>query len=64
MLRFVILYVMARDEDQGEHGRVSYRIQAGNSAGRFRLSADTGETQRPDGTGRAFSPFIETIDGR
>ncbi|XP_056910149.1 protocadherin-16-like [Takifugu flavidus] len=39
---FVILYVMARDEDEGEHGRVSYRIQAGNSAGRFRLDADTG----------------------
>lgn len=47
VVRFVILYVMARDEDEGEHGRVSYRIQAGNSAGRFRLNADTGETQLP-----------------
>ncbi|XP_035522449.1 protocadherin-16 [Morone saxatilis] len=39
---FVILYVMARDEDEGENGRVSYRIQAGNSAGRFSLNPNTG----------------------
>ncbi|KAL0182616.1 hypothetical protein M9458_021991, partial [Cirrhinus mrigala] len=30
---FVLLYVMARDADQGENGRVSYRIQSGNTAG-------------------------------
>lgn len=47
VLRFVVLYVMARDGDEGEHGRVSYRITAGNGAGRFRLDADTGETQHP-----------------
>lgn len=41
---FVILYVMARDEDEGENGRVSYRIQAGNSAGRFSLNPNTGKT--------------------
>lgn len=40
---FVILYVMARDEDEGENGRVSYRIQAGNGAGRFTLNPNTGE---------------------
>ncbi|XP_071377114.1 protocadherin-16-like, partial [Centroberyx affinis] len=39
---FVILYVMARDEDEGENGRVAYRIQAGNSAGRFSLNPNTG----------------------
>ncbi|TKS82972.1 Protocadherin-16 Protein dachsous -like protein 1 [Collichthys lucidus] len=39
---FVILYVMARDEDEGENGRVSYRIQTGNSAGRFSLNPNTG----------------------
>ncbi|XP_062870185.1 protocadherin-16-like [Trichomycterus rosablanca] len=39
---FVLLYVIARDADQGENGRVSYRIQAGNTAGRFSLSPDTG----------------------
>lgn len=39
---FVILYVMARDEDEGENGRVSYRIQAGNSAGRFSLNPNSG----------------------
>uniref|UniRef100_A0A3Q3WF66 Protocadherin-16 n=1 Tax=Mola mola TaxID=94237 RepID=A0A3Q3WF66_MOLML len=39
---FVILYVMARDEDEGENGRVSYRIQTGNSAGRFTLNPNTG----------------------
>ncbi|XP_054639199.1 protocadherin-16-like [Dunckerocampus dactyliophorus] len=39
---FVILYVMARDADEGENGRVSYRIQAGNSAGRFSLNPNTG----------------------
>ncbi|XP_038564182.1 protocadherin-16 [Micropterus salmoides] len=39
---FVILYVMARDEDEGENGRVSYRIQAGNSPGRFSLNPNTG----------------------
>lgn len=45
MGRFVILYVMARDEDEGENGRVSYRIQAGNTAGRFSLNPNTGETR-------------------
>ncbi|KAF6716279.1 Protocadherin-16 [Oryzias melastigma] len=39
---FVILHVMARDADEGENGRVSYRIQSGNSAGRFSLSPNTG----------------------
>ncbi len=43
MNRFVILYVMARDDDEGENGRVSYRIQAGNSAGRFSLNPNTGK---------------------
>lgn len=41
--RFVILYVMARDEDEGENGQVSYRIQSGNSAGRFSLNPNTGK---------------------
>lgn len=41
--RFVILYVIARDEDEGENGRVSYRIQAGNGAGRFSLNPNTGK---------------------
>lgn len=40
---FVILYVMARDDDEGENGRVSYRIQGGNSAGRFSLNPNTGK---------------------
>ncbi|KAK0133503.1 Protocadherin-16 [Merluccius polli] len=39
---FVIIFVMARDEDEGENGRVSYHIQAGNSAGRFSLNPNTG----------------------
>ncbi|XP_062309019.1 protocadherin-16 [Osmerus eperlanus] len=39
---FVVVYVMARDEDEGENGRVSYRIQSGNSAGRFHLNPNTG----------------------
>ncbi|XP_076130098.1 protocadherin-16 [Alosa pseudoharengus] len=39
---FVVLYVMARDADQGENGRVSYRIQTGNTAGRFSLNPNTG----------------------
>ncbi|KAK7925946.1 hypothetical protein WMY93_008256 [Mugilogobius chulae] len=39
---FVILYVIARDDDEGENGRVSYRIQTGNSAGRFSLNPNTG----------------------
>lgn len=43
MNRFVILYVMARDEDEGENGQVSYRIQAGNSAGHFSLNPNTGK---------------------
>lgn len=40
---FVLLYVMARDADQGENGRVSYRIQSGNSAGQFNLSPNSGK---------------------
>lgn len=39
---FVLLYVMARDADQGENGRVSYRVQSGNTAGRFSLSPNSG----------------------
>lgn len=41
--RFVILHVMAHDADEGENGRVSYRIQSGNNAGRFSLSPNTGK---------------------
>ncbi|XP_061073015.1 protocadherin-16 [Conger conger] len=39
---FVALYVMARDADRGENGRVSYRILAGNAGGTFSLNPDTG----------------------
>uniref|UniRef100_A0AAZ3SHU6 Protocadherin-16 n=1 Tax=Oncorhynchus tshawytscha TaxID=74940 RepID=A0AAZ3SHU6_ONCTS len=39
---FVVVYVMARDEDEGENGRVSYSIQLGNGAGRFSLNPNTG----------------------
>ncbi|XP_026154669.1 protocadherin-16-like [Mastacembelus armatus] len=39
---FVALYVMARDADQGENGRVTYSIQSGNSGGRFSLNPNTG----------------------
>lgn len=40
---FVVLYVMARDADQGENGRVTYRIQSGNNAGTFSLNPNTGK---------------------
>ncbi|KAK2846728.1 hypothetical protein Q5P01_009727 [Channa striata] len=39
---FVVLYVMARDADQGENGRVTYIIQSGNTAGTFNLNPNTG----------------------
>ncbi|XP_030648412.1 protocadherin-16 [Chanos chanos] len=39
---FVLLYVIAQDADQGENGRVSYRIQTGNTAGQFSLNPNTG----------------------
>nr|XP_057935723.1 protocadherin-16-like [Doryrhamphus excisus] len=39
---FVALYVMARDADRGENGRVTYRIQSGNSGGTFSLNPNTG----------------------
>ncbi|XP_028856949.1 protocadherin-16-like isoform X2 [Denticeps clupeoides] len=39
---FVVLYVMARDADQGENGRVSYSIQAGDPEGKFSLNPGTG----------------------
>ncbi|XP_073341439.1 protocadherin-16-like [Pagrus major] len=39
---FVALYVMARDADQGENGRVTYSIQSGNTAGTFSLNPNTG----------------------
>ncbi|KAG5837497.1 hypothetical protein ANANG_G00239900 [Anguilla anguilla] len=39
---FVVLYVMARDADRGENGRVSYRIRDGNAGGKFSLNPDTG----------------------
>lgn len=40
---FVALYVMARDADQGENGRVTYSIQSGNTGGTFNLNPNTGE---------------------
>ncbi|KAE8295094.1 Protocadherin-16 Protein Dchs1 Protein dachsous-like protein 1 Precursor [Larimichthys crocea] len=39
---FVALYVMARDADQGENGRVTYSIQSGNTGGTFSLNPNTG----------------------
>ncbi|KAL6115852.1 dchs1 [Pungitius sinensis] len=39
---FVALYVMARDADQGENGRVTYSIQSGNTGGTFGLNTNTG----------------------
>ncbi|XP_043115735.1 protocadherin-16 [Puntigrus tetrazona] len=39
---FVVVYVMAVDADQGENGRVTYRIQSGNAGGKFSLNSDTG----------------------
>uniref|UniRef100_A0A7N6AUZ2 Protocadherin-16 n=1 Tax=Anabas testudineus TaxID=64144 RepID=A0A7N6AUZ2_ANATE len=39
---FVVLYVMARDADQGENARVTYSIQSGNTGGTFNLNPNTG----------------------
>ncbi|XP_026137609.1 protocadherin-16-like [Carassius auratus] len=39
---FVVVYIMAVDADQGENGRVTYRIQSGNTGGTFSLNPDTG----------------------
>ncbi|XP_041849765.1 protocadherin-16-like [Melanotaenia boesemani] len=39
---FVMLFIMARDADQGENGRVTYRIQSGNTEGTFNLNPNTG----------------------
>ncbi|XP_064208725.1 protocadherin-16 isoform X3 [Anguilla rostrata] len=39
---FVVLYVVARDADRGENGRVSYRIRDGNAGARFSLNPNTG----------------------
>lgn len=41
---FVALYVMARDADQGENGRVTYSIQSGNTGGTFSLNPNTGKS--------------------
>lgn len=41
---FVALYVMASDADQGENGRVTYRIQSGNTGGTFSLNPNTGKS--------------------
>lgn len=41
---FVALYVMARDPDQGENGRVTYSIQSGNNGGTFSLNPNTGKS--------------------
>lgn len=41
---FVALYVMARDADQGENGRVTYSIQSGNTGGTFNLNPNTGKS--------------------
>lgn len=40
---FVVLFLMARDADQGENGRVTYKIQSGNTGGTFSLNPNTGK---------------------
>ncbi|XP_017271790.1 protocadherin-16 [Kryptolebias marmoratus] len=42
LVGFVVLFVMARDADQGENGQVTYRIQSGNTGGTFSLNPNTG----------------------
>lgn len=42
---FVALYVMATDADEGENGRVTYRIQSGNTGGKFSLNSNTGKSK-------------------
>lgn len=42
---FVALYVMATDADEGENGRVTYRIQSGNTGGKFSLNPNTGKSK-------------------
>ena len=54
---FVVLYVMARDADQGENGRMSYRIQAGDSAGKFSINPSTGESFIPS----LRTPLIHSV---
>ena len=44
---FVALYVVARDTDQGENGRVSYSIESGNAGGAFSLNPNTGNYRLP-----------------
>ncbi|KAM4590460.1 protocadherin-16-like isoform 1-T2 [Fundulus diaphanus] len=39
---FVVLFLMTRDDDQGENGRVTYRIHSGNTGGTFNLNSNTG----------------------
>lgn len=41
---FVVLYVLARDADQGENGRLTYSIQSGNTGGSFNLNPNTGKS--------------------
>uniref|UniRef100_A0A8C7FQ74 Protocadherin-16 n=1 Tax=Oncorhynchus kisutch TaxID=8019 RepID=A0A8C7FQ74_ONCKI len=44
---FVVLYVVARDADQGENRRVSYFIETGNAGGTFSLNPNTGSFSYP-----------------
>lgn len=43
---FLVLQVVARDQDMGENGRVSYLLRAGNPDGRFYLNPSTGRQQK------------------
>lgn len=45
---FVVLYVMARDADQGENARVTYSIQSGNTGGTFNLNPNTGKSNQEE----------------
>lgn len=45
---FVALYVMARDADKGENGRVTYSIQSGNTGGTFILNPNTGKSSKTE----------------
>uniref|UniRef100_A0A8C8IWR7 Protocadherin-16 n=1 Tax=Oncorhynchus tshawytscha TaxID=74940 RepID=A0A8C8IWR7_ONCTS len=62
---FVVLYVVARDADQGENRRVSYFIETGNAGGTFSLNPNTGSLSNssPPPQAPSLTPLLSSTPG-
>lgn len=58
----IVTTVLAEDEDPShDNQKIDYRIVSGNEAGKFQISADTGDVRVIDGLDREYVPWYSLI---